>query len=193
MLVEFDGENTDEVRELSAPIREMFQMLTEHGFDVRVPMHEDDRHLTVIDASSARCEIDVHDDKGIVWEYFPGASDDDKAEETSGVVRRVLDADNTPPAGLDTLRRTDTLKGTVAREMRARGLKADLKVYEDREEYDVVVEVVLTNPASPDRGLVRLTDDGVIRWECDSVEMLGGATVIADTTASVLVKLAREG
>jgi hypothetical protein len=193
MLVEFDGENTDEVRELSAPMREMFQMLTEHGFDVRVPMHEDDRHLTVIDASSARCEIDVHDDKGIVWEYFPGASDDDKAEETSGVVRRVLDADNTPPAGLGTLRRTDTLKGTVAREMRARGLKADLKVYEDREEYDVVVEVVLTNPASPDRGLVRLTDDGVIRWECDSVEMLGGATVIADTTASVLVKLAREG
>lgn len=193
MLAMFDRESADGIQELSAPMRVVTQMLSEHGFDVRVPMHEDSRHLTVTDARSTRCEIDVYDDEGIVWEYFPGDGGNAKAEEISGVVRHVLDADKTPPAGLSMLRQTDTLKGTVAREMRARGLQADLKVYEDHEEYDVVVEVVLTNPAKPERGLVRLTDDGVIRWECESGGMPGGATVIADATASVLVKLAREG
>lgn len=188
MLAVFDTRgNAEKGQEPGAPMRAVAQMLTERGFDARRPEHEESRRLTVTSARSARCEIDVYDADGIRWEYSPGAGGSAEPAEISGVVRRVLDADKTPLAGPGTgPSRVDTLKGAVACEMRARGLNADLDVYEDHERYDVVAEVVLTNPAKPERGVVRVTDDGVIRWEYDYGEIPVSLAVIADTTADVL-------
>jgi hypothetical protein len=168
------------------PMRMMAKLLAERGFDIRGPEHEESRRLTITNARSARCEIGIHDDQGIVWEYFPWSGSDTEPDEISCMVLRILGADKNQPASLDT-RPVTTLKGAVARRTNARGLKADLDVYEDRELYDVVAEVVLTNPAKPERGVVRVTDDGVIFWECDYTEMPEGAIAIADTTADVVV------
>jgi hypothetical protein len=192
MLTVFDDRGSaDEGQEPAVPLRVVAQILTERGLDVRRPEHDKSRRLTVTDARSTRCEIDVYDDDGIRWKYFPSAGGSAEPTEISSVVRRVLDANKSSPAGADArVRRMDTLKGAVAREMNACGLKADLEIYEDHERYEVVAEVVLANPARPERGVVRVADDGVIRWEYDYGETPGDATVIADTTADVLVTLA---
>lgn len=181
-----NGGNANTMQEPGMPMRLMAGMLAERGFDVRGPEYEESRLLTITNVKRARCEISVHDDEGVVWEYFPLAGGDTESAEISSIVLRILGADENPCRELDT-RMHLTLKGAVAREMRARGLKADLNVYENEEQYDVVAEVVLSNPAKPERGLVRLTDDGVILWECDHGGIAERAAVIVGTTADVLV------
>lgn len=64
-------------------------------------------------------------------------------------------------------------------------------MYEDRECYDVTAEVVVTNPARPERGMVRIADDGTIRWECDYDQIPDGAIAVADTTATVWNRFAK--
>ena len=99
----------------------------------------------------------------------------------------MLDADVAPDPELDTRTHpAHTLKGAVAQEVHARGLAAELEVYEDRECYNASAEVVITNPAKPKRGLVRINDDGMISWECDYRDIPKGAVAIADTVADVV-------
>jgi hypothetical protein len=121
----------------------------------------------VVGAAQARCEIGI--DNGRLFSYyFPAAGADTDPAELCGMVLRILGVDAGESAGQYAyLHRGATLKGAVAREVQARGLDADLAVYEDDVFYDMVAEVILANPAKPECGAVRVTDDGTILWECD--------------------------
>jgi hypothetical protein len=175
-------------------MRVMAEMLAKRGLDVYSPEREEARLLTVANATQARCEIGVQDNGRVLWHYFPWAGADTEPAEISGMVLRMLDADTGDSAGQYAhFHKGATLKGAVAREIKARGMDADMEVYEDELFYDVVAEVVLTNPAKPERGLVRVTDDGAILWECDHGEKPERAAAIADTTADVLVTLRQAG
>jgi hypothetical protein len=170
------------------PMRMMANMLAGRGLEVRSLDDDESRRLIVIDARHVRCKIDVEDDQSIVWEYDPPEGGDTEPAELSAMALRLLDAHKTLPETEPGLhpRAGVSLKGAVRHDIRAHGLKASLAVYEDEEAYDVITEVVLVNPAKPERGLVRVTDDGFICWECDYGEMTDGATAIVDTTADAL-------
>jgi hypothetical protein len=186
-------ELTDGV-EPGAPMRAMAEMLAGRGFDVYGPELEESRLLTVTNAKRARCEIGVEDNERVSWEYFPWTGADTQPAEIAGMALRILGADTDDSAEQYAhFHKGATLKGAVAREIQARGLEADMEVYEDQLFYDVVAEVVLTNPAKPERGLVRVTDDGTVLWEYDYGEMPERAAAIADTTAEVLVTLQQAG
>jgi hypothetical protein len=184
------AEPTDEDtgREPGAPVRMMAQILAERGFEVRCREHGGNRVLDITGTGKARCQISAQDgDSDVVWEYVPSSGSRPRAADASRMVLCLLGGDQGEPAELYAhLHRGARLKGAVAREMHARGLKADLEVTEDTELYDVAAEVVLTNPAKPERGVVLLCDEGIIRWECDYATIPQHAAAIADTTAEVL-------
>ena len=108
--------------------------------------------------------------------------------DISGMVLRLLGVPTPEPGNqyMD-LYWHATLKGAMGREMRARGLTVKMGIFEDELFYTVDAEVKITNPEKPERGRVYITDDGFIRWECDSEEIPGRAVEVADTIASVLV------
>jgi hypothetical protein len=188
------GGNADAGREAGAPMRVMAEMLAERGFDVYGPEREESWLLTIVNAIQARCEIGVEDSGRVFWRYFPWAGADTEPAEISGMVLRMLGAYTGDSAEQYAhLHRGATLKGAVAREIQARGLDADMEVYEDELFYDVDAEVILTNPAKPERGRVRVTDDGAILWECEHGEIPERAAAIADVTAEVLVTLRQAG
>jgi hypothetical protein len=175
-----------------APVRLMAQLLAERGFEVRHPEDEDSQLLRVTGARSARCEIEVGDYGCIEWEYFPQDAGSTGAAEISRLVLLMLGTDRSsspgPGPGLGApANPAVTLKGAVARKVQAHGLKARLKVHENQESYDVYAEVVFSNPEKPERGIVSVTDDGIVLWECDYERMQGGAAAVADATADMLV------
>jgi len=157
-------------------------LLAERGVNVRGPDRADSRRLTVTSARQTRCEITVDDDGGIYWECLPSSGSDTEPAELCGIVLRILGAHDRPVVRASRFSGGYTLKGAVARAVHERGLRADLEVYEDLDMYHVVAEVVLANPAKPERGLVRVTDDGAVRWEYGR----GDVVICADTTARIL-------
>jgi hypothetical protein len=170
------------------PSRVVARMLAERGLDVRCLDEEDCPLLLVTGEGRGKCDIDAEDGEGIVWQYFPSGESAARPVEISGVVLRVLGRDGMSAAWPGTrVARGETLKGAVARVVRAQGLKAELKVYQDLVAWDIAaVEVVLTNPGMPERGLVRLTDDGMVRWEPGWGEMQQDAAEVVGATVDVL-------
>jgi len=60
-----------------------------------------------------------------------------------------------------------------------------MEVYEDPDYYDVSAEVVVSNPARPERGQVSVSDDGDLTWECRYYDDCD-ATQIADAVAGIV-------
>jgi hypothetical protein len=61
-----------------------------------------------------------------------------------------------------------------------------LDVYEDHDTYEVVAEIIVTNPGRPERGQVRVSDDGALMWECGYEEDLINTATIANMMATIL-------
>jgi len=147
-------------------MRAVAEKLAAHGFGVRSPEWEESRRLTITNAESARCELTVEDGGSVRWDYRPrGGRATDPAEMTA-LVTRVLGAIDTGGEAGTRARPGVSLKGVVGGALDARGLKVGMAVYEDPVFYDVSAEIVVTNPARPERGQVRVSDDGDVTWEC---------------------------
>jgi hypothetical protein len=146
-------------------MRAVAEKLAARGFAVRFPEWEESRRLTITSAKGACCELTVEDDGSVRWDYRPRSGGSTAPAELTGQVLRVLGAADTgepqPRA-----RPGISLKGVVGRALTARGLTVGLEIYEDPHFYDVGAEIVVTNPAQPERGQVRVTDDGDVTWEC---------------------------
>ena len=59
------------------------------------------------------------------------------------------------------------LKGAVGRHLQSRGLTVMLRTEEDLESFEATTDIEVTSPARPWLGLVRLSDNGHIEWDCD--------------------------
>ncbi len=146
-------------------MRAVAEKLAARGFGVRSPDWEESRRLTITSAERARCELTVEDGGSVRWDYRPRTGRGTDPAEMTGLVLRVLGAAG---AGEPRTRARPgvSLKGVVGRALAARGLKVGMEVYEDPDFYDVGAEIVVINPARPERGQVRVSDDGDVTWEC---------------------------
>jgi hypothetical protein len=164
-------------------MRAVAEKLATCGFGVRSPEREGSRRLTITSAERARCELTVEDGGSVRWDYRPRSGRrTDPAEMTRQVLRVLGAADTGQPRpracpGV-------SLKGVVGRALAAHGLKVGMEVYEDPDCYDVGAAIVVTNPALPERGQVRVSDDGDITWECRYYDD-SDAGQIADAVAVV--------
>lgn len=71
--------------------------------------------------------------------------------------------------------------------LREQGLHVTTAVYEDADALDVSAEVVVTNPAMPFCGLVRVADDVRITWRCQTDGPVSEfALAVSDTIVPLL-------
>jgi len=170
--------------------------LASHGFDFHGPDWEEGRRLTVTNLRDTTCEITVEDHGLVVWEYWPEAGNNADPEKITSLVMRLLSDDGVDPAGRRLERTTPTscLKGLVGCELKGRGLAVCLDVYEDHVAYEVAAEIVVTNPVRPERGQVRVTDDGALMWECGCWDGAGSDTAaVAEKIVSILATDIEDG
>jgi hypothetical protein len=186
MTLDRDPENdTDSVP--GALVREIGELLTQQGFDICESASEDSHLLTIINAPKARCAIDVDDSGWMTCVYCPRAGERTNPVEVSRAVLRMLAASmSEPPSDPVPPCQQIALKGAVGREMRARGLTADLRLFEDTVDFSVYAEVEIANPQQPGRGTVCVTDDGNISWECHADAIIGQAREIVLTLTGML-------
>jgi hypothetical protein len=128
----------------------------------------------------------VADDQTVECEYFAPRDSRTDPDEIARIVVRILGAARTGPGEHEHPYRGLNLKGAIACEMKGHGLTVDMTVSEDHETYDVFAEVVITNPARPGCGEVRINDTGWVYWHCYADELPDGTTEVADTIADIL-------
>lgn len=165
--------------------RALAESLAGRGFHVHLPHDDDSEQFKVISAGGVRCGISVDDEDTGVAEYL-NIDAERGPGELAAVVARILGADYADPAQHAHLHRGVTLAGAVGRDMKARGLSVTLQTYEDHTEFRVGADVVITNPAKPQRGEVSISDDGWLCWECTAAELPGGIADLAGTIAATL-------
>jgi hypothetical protein len=161
------------------------ERLTSLGLKVVFPHRPESRRLTVTSTSNLRCDVIIDDDNGAA-ECAIAPATATTAAQVAPVVAGMLGTGYPDPGHYAALHRGMPLAGGVAREMTARGLRADMDVIEDHESYQVFADVIITNPARPERGRVHIGDDGWICWECDRDDIPGGNDAFAGIIASFL-------
>jgi hypothetical protein len=154
------------------------------GLAVCGPEGQESRRLTIAVAERGRCELTIEDGGSARWDYRPGSGRGTGPAELTALVLRLLGAADT---GEPRTRAHPgvSLKGMVGRALAARGLKVGLEVYQDPDYYDVSAEIVVSNPARPERGQVSVSDAGDLTWECHYHDDRD-AGQIADTVTGIV-------
>jgi hypothetical protein len=159
--------------------------LTAHGFDVHYPKHEDGRRLTIAGLPSMCCTITVDDLGTVQWEYWPKPGHQADPGQVVSLTLNVL----APGSNRTSQARTpdgDSLRAGVGQALRAAGLHVDIDVSTDRDTFTVAAEIVAASPLYPERGEIRIDDDGRITWECCYDTETVPAATIAETVVTIL-------
>jgi hypothetical protein len=147
-------------------VRAVAEKLAARGIRISGPEREGSRRPTITSAERARCELTIEGGGSVRWDYRPRAGRGADPAEMIALVLRVLGAaDGGHGDPVMPMRPGLSLKGAVGRALVAHGLKVGLEVFEDPAFYAVAAEIVVTNPARPERGQVSVSDDGDVTWE----------------------------
>ena len=151
-----------------AAMRAVARKLAAHGFDVREPEWSAGRRLIVTNLPGTTCDVTVDDGGGVTWEYWRRADKGADPDRLAGLVEWLL-APERAARPRRTARRVVTaeLQRIVGRALRARSLEVNLDVCTDDHELLVVADIVVTNPAHPERGRVLVGDEAGLIWESD--------------------------
>jgi hypothetical protein len=141
--------------------------LTDHRLDIRSPEWERSHLLRITNIPGVMSEISVYDNGAVEWEYCQCHGNPADPAVIAKMAMSMLGADIPDYRGPLLLRPGYlTLRGVIGRALAQRGMHVSLDVYRDEFCFEAYSEIKVTNPARPDRGKVRLTDDNSIVWEC---------------------------
>jgi hypothetical protein len=150
-----------------AAMRKVAETLAAHGFEVCPPEWPDSRCLTITSLPGTTCDVTVEDSGAVTWEYWRGASEAADPDRVAALALRLLTdgSEDLPPASAALTTTGYSLQGTVGRELEAKGMDVSLNVYADHLCFEVAAEIVVTNPARPERGRIRVGDEAGLVWE----------------------------
>lgn len=164
-----EPDTTQVIPDLSSLADAVARELRTHDFAVRIPTSENCCHLKITNVPSTTADLTIYKNGLVEWQShcFDGPHD---WKQIAGVTLDILNADDWPT---DPGRMTAypaphlNLLGRIALAATAHDLRiafdpvdpanADLLIYD---------ELTVTNPAQPNRGAVRITNDGVTNWRC---------------------------
>ena len=132
--------------------------LSGSGLDVR---RDEDCRLAIA-WPGARCMLAVSDCGRAEWEYCPGSPADPSL--AADLATTLLTGRPGPFPRQAGSRERSTFKGSVGRELTARGLKVGLAVYTDEAAFDAFAEIVATVPSGDEDAQVYVADDGGMTW-----------------------------
>jgi hypothetical protein len=140
--------------------------LNADGFDVRDPTQSGSSFLQITNVPGALCELTICNTV-FDWEYrHLGGSRLDPSAFVA-MASCILGADQVTDNGVPVSNSDMTLKGQVGRALADKGMQVSLGVLDLNEQtFDVYAEIAIGNPACPERGTVRVADDGLISWHC---------------------------
>jgi hypothetical protein len=143
--------------------------LAARGFEIRSSGHEADRRLMITGLKDANGWVLVEDCGEIECEYVPQSGRTADPAVLTSLAKSLLgsDSEERHPAARKPHMQDLTLKGIVGRELKAAGFDVDLDVCEDLDAYEVRAEIVVMNPGKPERGEIRISDDGEVTWRRD--------------------------
>jgi hypothetical protein len=121
-----------------------------------------------MNARGAFCEVAISGAGSMCWEYRPLCACKADPAQVATMVLDVLTTDGTERGCAASAQHGGTsLKGAAARMLRDHGMQVSLEVVVPDDLFcEVYGEIKVINPARRDRGVARVTDDGVLRWEC---------------------------
>ena len=168
------------------PAQVIARRLAAAGLAVNSTQQQPGHELIILNITPARSCLTLTGDGYSQWHYEPGTVTD--AATLTGVITHILRAPHaagtTPDADAY---RAFPFKGIVGRCLHDRGLTVALKVCEDLESFEATTDIEVTSPAQPWLGLVRLSDNGHIEWECDyRAAFHGDPGTLADVIIHVL-------
>jgi hypothetical protein len=175
---------------VSAPgrwLHEVWEQLTARGFVIDEPADPVTWHRFFRNLRGAQCEMDLMVTGALVWEYLPqGAT---SPRQAARLVLALLRGTGPSGFGLPPGRYPGLpLAGAAGRMLAACGMTvalADVR-YGD----DVCAEVMVTSPAEPARGHVRISDEGTVRWECWAPGSVGGGLAAPGIARAIATALA---
>jgi len=158
--------------------------LTTAGFSARSPAWNGSAYLAITNARGALCDLTITATGTLTWDYRSHHGSHVEPGQITGIVLNLLSPGTGQPAAAPPPCPAASLKGTVGQALAARGLRVTLNLLDqDHERYETYAEIQITNPASPARGTVRVTDDGDLTWSC-TTRQAGGITP-ADIAATL--------
>lgn len=145
-------------------LHEVWEKLSARGFIIDEPVTGVTCQSFYKNLRNASCEMDLLDTGALVWIYTPWTGF--IPDQAARLVLALLSGTRIPPAAMPLVLDPGlALKDTAGRMLVACGMAArpaDIQYGPG----EVSAEVIVTNPAGPARGHVRVSGEGTIRWEC---------------------------
>jgi hypothetical protein len=175
-------------RDTGQTARLITDRLAAQGFGVRVREWGEVQNLTIVGVRQARSCLTVADDGHLRWDYQPEPGPRTSPAALARIVLHILGAEPADGRPLDDgAYPAFPLKGATGRLLQDHGLVVQLLTCEDTESFDVVAEISVTRPGRPERGTVKVNDDGDIEWGCQARQAFGGdAGAVVAVVAPVL-------
>ena len=138
------------------------------GLGVHSSHWRDQHQLIILNVPAAPSCLTLTGTGSAQWHYEPATGTATAPARLTAIIEHILGA----PHATETIPDADAyrafpLKGIVGRCLQDRGLTVTLGVSEDLESFETTTDIEVTSPARPWLGLVRLSDDGHLEWECD--------------------------
>jgi hypothetical protein len=152
----------------TGPAQVITRRLAAFGLGAHATHWRDRCELIILNAPGARSCLTVTGTGCAQWHYEPATGPATDPATLTGIIEHILGAphaaEHTP--GLDGYL-AFPLKGAVGRTVQDRGLTVKLRVSEDLESFEATTDIEITSPAQPWLGLIRLSDNGHLEWDCD--------------------------
>ena len=163
---------------LASPLGEIADELTASGYSVHDP-----GCLKIINARGAICDLTMTASGLLTWEYRSSEGSHIDPAQLTSMVTAILDH-----PGIASAHRSSgaTITSAIAKAVALDGLRVRLDVLdEDTALYETYSELTIINPAKPDRGTVRVTDDGALYWHSNLDDGLTHAEVASSITRAL--------
>jgi hypothetical protein len=141
--------------------------LSARNLPIRYTHDQEEGLLRITGLAGRYCTVIADDSSYVLVDCWPAGPPAPRAAALAATAMRIVgDHDDWRPG--DPVSDPDlTLLSRVGLALRAAGLTVRLNVLADEKNLEVFTQITVTHPRRPERGQLRIGDDGTITWECD--------------------------
>lgn len=161
------------------------ELLTEDGFGITVPAWDGDAYLRISSALHAITDLTITSHGNVIWEYRSIRCPHIAPARLIGMVIEVLDPDRTRRAPSLPVYYGFPLVEVIRYGLFLYGFAATIS--------EAGPVLTVANPDRPDRGTIRISDDGELSWRARAPHHRDGGIPLTDIGATISRALTRAG